>query len=227
MRKETTYEALNRHPLWAFVFLALVTIAIWLLVSVAAQWTFDHALPRYVTENLDHRGQFGDMFGAVNALFSALALAGVVTAIWHQRDDLVAQIKADQRLERQRQSILLFERWNSDEFYKCRILVRKICEAKKDATHIDTDEMSKNGSSQQANSEEIFRILHFFELWGRLVEASVADEDLVRKFLGSHARNWNERLISKLFPKEGEVEWVSEKMAEGLYFDHSKPHKKW
>lgn len=214
---------MRRHPLIAFAALAMAAILIWILFSVAAQWAFDHALPRYVTEDVTRRGQFGDMFGAVNALFSALALAGVVTAIWHQRDELVAQIKADQQLERQRQSILLFERWNSDEFYECRTLVFKICEAKKGLTVIDTDQMYKNGSSERANTEAIFKVIHFFELWGRLVEANVADKELSKKFLGSHARNWNQRLISRLAPKEGEVKWVSEKIAEELYFDDRAP----
>lgn len=37
------------------------------------------------------RGQFGDMFGAVNALFSALAFSGVVYAILLQRQELTLQ----------------------------------------------------------------------------------------------------------------------------------------
>ena len=36
-------------------------------------------------------GQMGDMFGAVNALFSGLALAGVVVAIWFQSKELRLQ----------------------------------------------------------------------------------------------------------------------------------------
>ncbi len=37
------------------------------------------------------RGQFGDMFGAVNALFSSLALVGVIVAIWVQKQELALQ----------------------------------------------------------------------------------------------------------------------------------------
>ena len=36
-------------------------------------------------------GQFGDMFGAINALFSGLALGGVVVAILYQRSELKLQ----------------------------------------------------------------------------------------------------------------------------------------
>lgn len=37
------------------------------------------------------RGQFGDMFGAINALFSGLALGGVIYAIFLQREELHLQ----------------------------------------------------------------------------------------------------------------------------------------
>jgi hypothetical protein len=37
------------------------------------------------------RGQFGDMFGAVNALFSGLAFATIVITLWQQRIDLRLQ----------------------------------------------------------------------------------------------------------------------------------------
>lgn len=45
------------------------------------------------TSTLEEAGQFGDMFGAVNALFSGLALIGVVVAIFYQRSELKLQRK--------------------------------------------------------------------------------------------------------------------------------------
>lgn len=48
----------------------------------------------------EDRGQFGDMFGAVNALFSGLAFAGVIWAIILQQQELEFQ---RQELESQRQ----------------------------------------------------------------------------------------------------------------------------
>lgn len=45
------------------------------------------------------RGQFGDKFGAVNALFSGLAFAGIILTIYFQRKDLVAT-HASMRSER-------------------------------------------------------------------------------------------------------------------------------
>jgi len=39
------------------------------------------------------RGQFGDSFGAINALFSGLALAGIILAIFLQKQELELQRK--------------------------------------------------------------------------------------------------------------------------------------
>lgn len=45
----------------------------------------------YLLYGYEGRGTFGDMFGAVNALFSGLAFAGVIYAIVLQRDELELQ----------------------------------------------------------------------------------------------------------------------------------------
>lgn len=42
----------------------------------------------------EHRGQFGDLFGAVNALFSGLAFAGLIITIRQQHKDLQLQRQA-------------------------------------------------------------------------------------------------------------------------------------
>lgn len=39
----------------------------------------------------EHRGIFGDMFGAINTLFSGLAFAGVIYAIFLQSEELALQ----------------------------------------------------------------------------------------------------------------------------------------
>lgn len=47
----------------------------------------------YLLSKMKDRGTFGDMFGAVNALFSGLAFAGVIFAILLQREELSLQRK--------------------------------------------------------------------------------------------------------------------------------------
>lgn len=40
---------------------------------------------------MDKRGQFGDMFGAVNALFSGFAFLGIIYTIYLQKNELALQ----------------------------------------------------------------------------------------------------------------------------------------
>lgn len=54
----------------------------------------------FFIDDKDIRGTFGDQFGAVNALFSGLAFAGLIYTIILQRRDLVLQRK-DLKLQRQ------------------------------------------------------------------------------------------------------------------------------
>jgi hypothetical protein len=48
----------------------------------------------------EHRGQFGDMFGGLNAVFSGLAFAGVIYAILLQRRELAMQ-REEMRMSRE------------------------------------------------------------------------------------------------------------------------------
>lgn len=78
-----TYVANNSLSLRGLVWLVVVSfVAIW-LASGFVVWRL---FPDWQT-----RGTFGDMFGAINALFSGLALAGVVIAIMLQRQELMLQ----------------------------------------------------------------------------------------------------------------------------------------
>jgi len=59
-----------------------------LIIVVGFLWLSSAILiDRYV----HHRGTFGDMFGAVNALFSGLAFAGIIYTILLQREELKQQ----------------------------------------------------------------------------------------------------------------------------------------
>ncbi len=68
---------------------------IWILAGLCifagllwgANWYF---VSKYVTDAAK-QGQFGDMFGAVNALFTALAFAGLIYTVMLQRDQLALQ----------------------------------------------------------------------------------------------------------------------------------------
>jgi len=78
---------------YSFVILVILIIVLWGLF-----WYFLHDEPE--------RGTWGDMFGGANALFSGLAFAGVIYAIFLQRRELVLQreelIATRQELEGQK-----------------------------------------------------------------------------------------------------------------------------
>lgn len=71
------------HSLWPLVCLSLVVVGIW----AAAGLVVYLSLPSW-----NDRGTFGDMFGAVNALFSSLAFAGIIYTILIQRRELALSL---------------------------------------------------------------------------------------------------------------------------------------
>ena len=70
-----------------YIFLVIFVIAIWYIVSV---WIDLNVTAGDInTQALTAaKGQFGDKFGAVNALFSGLAFAGIIITLLLQRRDL-------------------------------------------------------------------------------------------------------------------------------------------
>lgn len=75
-----------------FATILLVVVLIW----GGAWWAIEKfvtAVPASDTSAAT-RGQFGDQFGAVNALFSGLAFAGIIFTILLQRSDLIETRKA-------------------------------------------------------------------------------------------------------------------------------------
>ena len=68
-----------------------ISVAVVGFVSVA--WLMSWDLITRQFGNPTGSGKFGDMFGAVNALFSGLAFAGVIVAILMQREELNLQRK--------------------------------------------------------------------------------------------------------------------------------------
>lgn len=65
----------------------------WICIGVFALWAVS-GIGIYFFIDKDFRGVAGDMFGAVNALFSGFAFAGLIYTISVQREELKGQIKA-------------------------------------------------------------------------------------------------------------------------------------
>ena len=66
------------------ILMILIVVVIWILSSFLIIFGLD---------NWSDRGTFGDLFGAVNALFSGLAFAGLIYTIVLQKQDLKLQRK--------------------------------------------------------------------------------------------------------------------------------------
>lgn len=62
-----------------------------ILLFFAIVWVASGAIVYYVIPDWANRGTFGDMFGAVNALFSAFAFGGLIYTILIQRYELTLQ----------------------------------------------------------------------------------------------------------------------------------------
>lgn len=66
-------------------------------IIVPVAWT---SIPLFTTTKYPVLGQFGDMFGAVNSLFSAFAFAAAIVTIYHQTNEL--KEAGDRQLEQDR-----------------------------------------------------------------------------------------------------------------------------
>lgn len=66
-------------------------------------WVASFAIIYVFIDEWENRGQFGDLFGAVNALFSGLAFAGLVITIMQQRHDLQLQRNAIEQTNKEMQ----------------------------------------------------------------------------------------------------------------------------
>jgi hypothetical protein len=62
-----------------------------LFIAVTAAQAIFGSLLFFSIPAWEHKGIFGDMFGAVNTLFSGLAFAGVIYAIFLQSEELALQ----------------------------------------------------------------------------------------------------------------------------------------
>lgn len=65
--------------------IAITVLGLWITYLIGIWIFFDESW------GFDNRGTFGDTFGGINALFSGLALGGIVTAIFMQKSELALQ----------------------------------------------------------------------------------------------------------------------------------------
>lgn len=67
---------------WIAILVGIGVLALW---AGSWWWISQHF------QNSNERGTFGDMFGAINALFSGLAFAGLIVTLLYQKEELTLQ----------------------------------------------------------------------------------------------------------------------------------------
>ena len=60
-------------------------------IAVLALWAFSWWWINQHFQCHEERGTFGDMFGAINALFSGFAFAGLIITLFYQKEELKLQ----------------------------------------------------------------------------------------------------------------------------------------
>lgn len=83
MCKDKIDKEETKSLLWVWIVLAII--------GVIAMWSVSWFLINRNIDCLTDRGTFGDMFGAVNSLFSGLAFAGLIATLLYQREELKLQ----------------------------------------------------------------------------------------------------------------------------------------
>lgn len=68
-------DSWGKYMMWACIIVLLIMVVAYIVISCSFS-------------DMAKRGQFGDMFGALNALFSGLAFAGLIITIRQQHIDL-------------------------------------------------------------------------------------------------------------------------------------------
>jgi hypothetical protein len=99
-----------------FVAITLVVAMCYFCYYYVTNKSFDHS----DTATWAMRGQFGDMFGAINAVFSGLAFAGIIFTIYLQRQELKSQraeLKLTRKEFKQQNKTLSRQRFETTFYY--------------------------------------------------------------------------------------------------------------
>lgn len=109
-------------------------------------WLASFVLIYLFIDDWDVRGQFGDLFGSVNALFSGLAFAGLVITIIQQRHDLQLQGEAINQSKKdinQQNETMKIERFENTFFKMLEVqqsIVNDLCAADSHSEWVKQDE---------------------------------------------------------------------------------------
>lgn len=124
----------------------------------------------FVLYDRQDRGSFGDMFGAVNSLFSGLAFVGVIFAILLQKSELALQRKeleltrnelSDQKNEMKLQNKTLLKQSFENTFFQLLSLQQEILNA--------IDLVDRKNQNSVTSGRDCIKVFYerFIKLWSR------------------------------------------------------------
>lgn len=99
--------------------MSIKKIATWSILGILAMWIGFWILVWNGFASYPERGQFGDMFGAINALFTGLAFAGVIITVILQSQELSLQrqeLRETRKEFRQQNLTLKYQRFENTFF---------------------------------------------------------------------------------------------------------------
>lgn len=204
------------------------------LVFVVVAWL---ATPNFVqlwmgNASVAERDSFAAQFNVISALFSGLGFVGLLITIMMQlaasveqsktierlltaqqlaADSLAESIKAEQKLERERTTLRLYDEWHSDEMDNARIIVGAMIRKHQESGE-PLPTLTALGWDRAVNDEArlVFKIVHFFERWALLEKAKLIDIGLRNDFLASYLKWWNDNLFVPLEQHEETIEHLRE-----------------
>jgi hypothetical protein len=135
--------------------------------------------------------EFGDSFGALNSLFTALAFWGMLLAIYYQRQDLKVQ-REDLELQRMEfrkqlretkdQTVLIRETLDNDEIYQCEQRL-KISEAALEGLYPN---MAVTGIKNRVSSKGLSAVLSALFLdFGQLLSSGSGEQGVLNTLKGN------------------------------------------
>lgn len=163
---------------------------------VSVIWGLSYPVTKAFIPKPEERGQFGDTFGAANALFSGLAFAAVIsTLIWQNNRN-----RADQAIDR---ALRLYDEWHSMNMHESRIQVSNLIvglekEGLKFPTLSELEQQQLMGGQFANFADHVFRIIHFFERLVLLRDENMLDRTLLNSLMSTYLRWYQIRLVRQL-----------------------------
>jgi hypothetical protein len=126
------------------------------VLTVVILWFLNWILLLKFGGNDAEKGQFGDMFGSVNALFSGLAFAFLIYTIWLQREELKLQ-REELKLQRKAVELQVDElKRQADELVKTVVLQTETLNLQKQHIEISERQIEKERIRIEEQNEPKF-----------------------------------------------------------------------